>query len=72
MVDYPYIEKLLSLATIDIDWDRIEYIDKNWNEFTEIEYYAIISNLKQSQLDPITSGQNYNQTDILKHINKLK
>jgi hypothetical protein len=72
MVDYVYIDKLMTLSTIEIDWYRIDYIDNNWNEFTELEYWTIISKLKESQLDPITSGQNYNQTDILNHIRKLK
>lgn len=72
MVDYVYIDKLMTLSTIEIDWNRIDYIDNNWNEFTELEYWTIISKLKESQLDPITSGQNYNQTDILNHIRKLK
>ena len=72
MVDYPYIEKLASLSTIDVDWHRLDFIDNNWNEFTELEYYNIKDKLISSQLDPILSGQNYNQTDIRKHLNKLR
>ena len=62
----------MTLSTIEVDWNRIEYIDTNWDEFTKLEYYSIIEKLKESQLDPITSGQNYNQTDILTHLKKLR
>lgn len=57
---------------MEVDWGRMDYINENWNEFTEMEYYDFIDKLKRSELDPVTSGQNYNQTDIRKHLNKLK
>lgn len=72
MVDFYLLEKLESTSSIEVDWGRMDYINENWNEFTEMEYYNFIEKLKQSELDPVTSGQNYNQTDIRKHLNKLK
>lgn len=72
MVDYSYIEKLASLSSIDVPWDRIEYLSNNFGEFQQIEYQRIIQNLKDSFLDPIISGQNYGQKDILTHLNKLR
>lgn len=72
MVDFYLLERLESTSSIEVDWGRMDYINENWNEFTEMEYYNFIEKLKQSELDPVTSGQNYNQTDIRKHLNKLK
>lgn len=71
MVDFYLIERLENMSSIEVDWGRMDYINENWNEFTEIEYYSIIEKLRQTEVDPITSGLNYNQTDILNHLKKL-
>jgi hypothetical protein len=72
MVDWNAIEKLSRLSTYRVDYDRLEYLEANENEFTQAEYWVIVEQLKDNLLDPITSGMNYNQTDILKHLKKLK
>lgn len=72
MVDFYYIEKLESISSIEVDWDRLDYIDQNWNEFTETEYYSIIDKLKDNELDPISSGQNYSTRDIQKKLKNLR
>ena len=72
MVDFYYIERLAEMAGLEPDWNRLDYINENWNEFTEIEYYFIIEKLKESELDPVTMGFNYNQTDIKNHLKKLR
>jgi hypothetical protein len=35
------------------------------------EFETMLVDLSNNQLDPITSGMNYNATDIKNHINKL-
>ena len=72
MVDFNYILKLERNSSVDADWIRLLYINDNWNEFTELEYYGIIDKLKQNELDPIASGLNYGTRDIQKKLNKLK
>ena len=72
MVDFYYIERLADMAGIEVDWGRLDYINENWNEFTESEYYNLVNKLRENEQDPVTSGMNYNQTDILKHLKKLK
>lgn len=72
MVDFYLLEKLESTSSIEVDWGRVDYINENWNEFTEMEYYNFIEKLKQAELDPVTSGQNYNMSDIKKHLKKLR
>lgn len=71
-VNFYLIESLESASSIEVDWGRLDFINENWNEFTELEYYAIIQELKDNELDPVTHGRNFNQTDIRKHLNKLK
>ena len=72
MVNWNAIEKLSRLSTYRIDYDRLEYLEENENEFTQAEYWVIIERLKENILDPITSGMNYYQSDILKHLKKLR
>lgn len=36
------------------------------------EYYALLFNLQNSQVDRISGGFNYSQTDILNHLRLLK
>ena len=72
MVDFYYIEKLDGLSSMEVDWGRLDYINENWNEFTELEYYSIIGKLKDNELDPITSGQNYGTRDIQKKLKNLR
>ena len=71
-VNFYLIESLEQCSSLDVDWTRLDYINENWNEFTEMEYYDLIEKLKDNELDPITHGRNYNQTDIKNHLNKLK
>lgn len=47
-------------------------IDSDWNEFTETEYFRLVKELNDSQLDKISNGFSYNQTEILKHLKKLR
>lgn len=70
-VNFYLLESLESSSSLEVDWSRVDYINENWNEFTEIEYYDLIGKLKDNELDPITQGRNYNQTDIRNHLNKL-
>ena len=76
MVNYTVIEILLNGSNKnDLEKkeiiDRIIFIETNWNEFTELEYYQIVNNLKLNQLDPIAYGLNYNQTALKKHLSKI-
>lgn len=75
MVNWNYIERLLLSSSDPLKHEireRLIWIDSNWSEFAEVEYYDLISRLIDTQLDPITSGLNYLQKDIVKHLNKLK
>ena len=75
MVNWNYCERLLKSSS-DPDneeiRDRLIYIDTNWNEFTELEYYEIVKDLVENQQDPIISGHSYGQKDIVKHLRKLR
>jgi hypothetical protein len=71
-VNFYLIESLEECSSLDVDWTRLDYINENWNEFTEMEYYDLIQKLKDNELDPVTQGRNYNQTDIRNHLKKLK
>lgn len=51
---------------------RIIEIETDWNEFTEQEYYMIIEDLKNSQIDKISNGLSYNMTEIQRHLKKLR
>ena len=77
MVSWNYVEMLFAYSCIDpseIDEirDRLTTIDSNWNEFTESEYYKILTDLQDSQLDKISNGFSYNMTEISRHLKKLK
>lgn len=77
MIKWNAVEYLLSRSSKDEKElkeinERLIYIDSNWNEFTEVEYYDIMRELGDSMLDPISNGMSYNQTDILKHLKKLR
>jgi len=71
-VNFYLLESLQESSSIELNWGRVEYINENWNEFTEQEYYDLIQHLKDNELDPITQGRNYNQTDIKNHLKKLR
>ena len=71
-VNFYLLESLQESSSIEVDWGRVDYINENWNEFTEREYYDLIQHLKDNELDPITQGRNYNQTDIKNHLKKLR
>jgi len=77
MVSWNYIEMLFAYSSksqneINDLRDRLTTLDTNWNEFAEIEYYDIIKDLQNSQLDLISNGFSYNQTEILRHLKKLR
>jgi len=50
--------------------DRIERDIENLN-MEEGEYYLLVAKLLDAQVDRITAGFNYSQTDILNHLRKL-
>lgn len=77
MVNYTQIEILLSGS--NKNWEekksiknRVVFIESNWNEFTELEYYSIIKELQDNQLDKIAFGLNYQANHITKHLKHLK
>lgn len=72
-----YIEMLIGFSCISEQRiqhlrDRIIVIESSWNEFAESEYYDIVRELNDSQLDRIAYGFPYQQKDILSHLRKLK
>lgn len=71
-VNFYLLQSLEQSSSLEVDWGRVDYINENWNEFTEQEYYDLIQHLKDNELDPITQGRNYNQTDIKNHLKKLR
>lgn len=77
MVSYTSIEILLNNSNKttqerDAIIDRVIYIETNWNEFTQAEYWEIIKDLENNQLDRIAFGLNYKMGDILKHIKQCE
>lgn len=76
MVEWHHINKLLACANIsEAEKERIEdrlvTLESIGNDFAEEEYYLIIESLQNNQLDPITYGFNYNQTDIRRKLKQL-
>ena len=71
-VNFYLLESLETSSSVDVDWGRVDYINENWNEFTEHEYYDLIEHLKDNELDPITQCRNYNMGDIKRHLKKLR
>lgn len=57
-----YIENLLKHS--NLDHDQREMIEREMSGYSSIEANECISMLKDKQLDPISSGFNYSQTDI--------
>lgn len=51
--------------------ERIER-DIDNNSMGEDEYYALLENLQNAQVDRISSGMSYSQGDILIHLKALK
>jgi len=64
-----YIESLLCRAVIP--QEEVNEIARLQGDFTWQEASAVIEHLLNNQPDPVTHGQNYNQTDIIKHIKKI-
>jgi len=58
------IESLLQFA--NIDHDEKEDIDRKMLSFSEEEAYKTIEYLRENQLNRISSGFNYSQSDITK------
>lgn len=76
MVSWTVIEILMNgsnLTNFEMEEikERLFVIDSNWNEFNEMEYYVILDMLKLSQVDKISNGMNYSQTEIINHLRKL-
>jgi len=75
-LDWSKIEKLASSSSIDVDFKRLMYMEQTADIFNEDEYneeiYRLIEYLVNNQLDPITHGRGYNQTDIKNHLKKLR
>ncbi len=63
-----YIDSLLLNSSLD--HDERERIEKGKWQLSGGQAADTISMLKDNQLDPILSGNNYTQTDIKKHLNK--
>lgn len=72
-----YIEKLLACCSLPAEEqdrivDRLRVIEQSEDEFCEMEFWLIHERLVDNQFDPITAGHNYGQTDIIKHLSKLR
>lgn len=64
---YMMIENLLSTSTYE--HEQRASIERNLHDYSRIEASNLIQDLQNNQLDAISSGMSYNQTDIK---NKLK
>lgn len=64
-----YIESLL--ANSNFSEDKKQLYEGLVPDMSNVEANNLIADLKDNQLDPIQSGNNYTQTDILKKLNKL-
>lgn len=64
-----HIDSLLGLSGISMK--EKESIRSNMKGFTEEDGYITIQYLVDNMPDPITSGRNYSQTDIINHIKKI-
>ena len=64
-----FIQSLLQTSSLSDE--RVALIENEITNLTEDEGYEMINGLREFQLDPITHGARYTQTDIknkLKHI----
>lgn len=52
--------------------NRLIELEKDDSEFAEAELDMIMYDIEYCYQDPITHGSYYSQTDILKHLRKLK
>lgn len=66
-----YLESQVMTSTYDPEMQEV-LINKIHSGISNEEAENIKNDLLLHQRDPITSGQNYNQTDIKKHLAKLK
>lgn len=64
-----HIESLLPLSAIPMQYK--DSIRDNMKSYTEEDGYLTINYLVDNLPDPITSGWNYSQTDIIKHLKKI-
>jgi hypothetical protein len=65
-----YIETLIQ--TSSIDHDRADHILNNLESLSYTEAEELLRWLNEHQTDPIMSGRNYSQTDILNHLKKFE
>lgn len=77
MPDWFYLSKALSNCSLpESEKENIEarltVLEQFDDEFSHDEKKALIERIYENQHDRITMGYNYNQTEILKHLKKLK
>ncbi len=65
-----YLVTLIERAAYDDDTKQI-LVAKVYQGITTDEFNRMKKEAEMNQLDPITAGTNYNQTDIQAHLNKL-
>jgi hypothetical protein len=61
---------LIEQTGYDDDTKQI-MVNKVMDGLTKGEFDSMLKDAQMNAIDPITSGRNYNQTDIANHINKL-
>jgi len=71
------VEKMLQLCSLKENRQediivRLMELENSEDEFDLMEIESLIEEIKTNQFDPITHGNYYNQTDIRKHLKKLK
>lgn len=52
--------------------DRLMKLEGKEDEFSISEVYDILNEIRDNQFDPIVNGVNYNQSDIMNHLKKLR
>lgn len=74
LFDWWSVEKLLDGYTGDkeVVVSRLIELENQDNEFAQAEIEMIIDDLYDKQIDPITSGFNYGQREIIRHLKKLR
>ena len=64
------IEQLLKNSSLSEE--RKQDIESQIESLTFTQANEILNELREKQVDRITSGLNYNQSDIIEHLRKLK
>jgi len=76
-IDWYYLEKSIATCSLspeekDRITNRLVVICNADDEFSSDEREELIKRVRENQVDKIIAGMNYNQTDILNHLKKLK